>query len=174
MKTELILSIIAGIVILTIIAYFAHNKDGFIPTPTPNIPFMTPMQIAKQKGYDQIVSFLTNQANTTTDASNNTALEIVYIINYAASEEAALNFIESMYWPRVGASSNISVPVMNYHPFGGYSNSSAPKAMSQLSKEEVITLLNFLYPTTYKDQIQSYANDKITLDTLMREIPHPI
>ena len=77
------------------------------------------MQIARQKGYSQIISFLTAQANTTVAPSIETAQETVYLINYATSEAEALNIIKTMYWPRVGASANTSVPVQNYHPFGG-------------------------------------------------------
>ena len=39
MKTEVIISIVAVVVVLAIIAYVVHNKDTFTPTPTqPVIP----------------------------------------------------------------------------------------------------------------------------------------
>jgi hypothetical protein len=100
MKTEVIISIIAVVVILAIIAYVVYKKDRFTLAGT----YMTPLEIANQKGYSQVVAYL----NYVVEQNNNIAQRIVNQINCA--EETLLQ----QYRPGILANvANISVPVQN-------------------------------------------------------------
>ena len=75
---------------------------------------IAPLALAKAKGYAQIVAFFYQQgarANGMGVKKNPaTAGELVHILNSSKSEKEALAIIQTMYWPRVGASCEFAVP----------------------------------------------------------------
>ena len=98
MKTEVIISIIAVVVILAIIAYVVYKKDRFTLAGT----YMTPLEIAIETGYSQIVDYLYAQAKTNNDVAQPgpsiiIAQWLVNIINCGVSEDSILGIIISQY-----------------------------------------------------------------------------
>ena len=106
MKTEVIISIIAVVVILAIIAYVVYKKDRFTLAGT----YMTPLQLATQKGYSQIVDYLNEQVEN----NNAMAQRIVNMINCNGQYGVA-----GGYGWALGNIANISVPVQNCNIGGG-------------------------------------------------------
>ncbi len=106
-------------------AYLKGRKELKKPTDPSIISLLsmiTPLQLAENKGYTKIADFLRKQATVgkqkLVTANINTAKEIVYLINKRATEAEALQAIQTMYWPRVGASANTPVTINTSNPYG--------------------------------------------------------